>query len=158
MVWVDCHGAERINRSRFHQLRVWCAVRAVACFIPDEQDSLNLSFWVCSQALTHQKSRCQLSDRLFSCCLKISQFLSRQHDPVTTVAIQCLETTFKISSSDCHLAVPQPLREIFLNSLLKVGAAWNALKVPYYAHYHVLNSFYPLLHHLYSPSVWTLLF
>lgn len=39
----------------------------------------------------------------------------------TTVAIQCLETTFKISSSDCHLAVPQPLREIFLNSLLKVG-------------------------------------
>uniref|UniRef100_A0A671X6F9 Small glutamine-rich tetratricopeptide repeat-containing protein beta n=1 Tax=Sparus aurata TaxID=8175 RepID=A0A671X6F9_SPAAU len=35
------------------------------------------------------------------------------------VAIQCLETTFKISSSDCHLAVPQPLREIFLNSLLK---------------------------------------
>ncbi|KAA8584345.1 hypothetical protein FQN60_008130 [Etheostoma spectabile] len=39
------------------------------------------------------------------------------------VAIQCLETTFKISSSDCHLAVPQPLTEIFLNSLLKVGTA-----------------------------------
>uniref|UniRef100_A0A3Q3WC65 Small glutamine-rich tetratricopeptide repeat-containing protein beta n=1 Tax=Mola mola TaxID=94237 RepID=A0A3Q3WC65_MOLML len=38
------------------------------------------------------------------------------------VAIQCLETTFKISSSDCHLAVPQPLTEIFLNSLLKVRA------------------------------------
>uniref|UniRef100_A0A3P8W7R4 Small glutamine-rich tetratricopeptide repeat-containing protein beta n=1 Tax=Cynoglossus semilaevis TaxID=244447 RepID=A0A3P8W7R4_CYNSE len=38
------------------------------------------------------------------------------------VAIQCLETTFKISSSDCHLAAPQPLTEIFLNSLLKVGA------------------------------------
>uniref|UniRef100_A0A3P9Q7H3 Small glutamine-rich tetratricopeptide repeat-containing protein beta n=1 Tax=Poecilia reticulata TaxID=8081 RepID=A0A3P9Q7H3_POERE len=37
------------------------------------------------------------------------------------VAIQCLETTFKISSSDCHLAVSQPLREIFLNTLLKVG-------------------------------------
>lgn len=37
------------------------------------------------------------------------------------VAIQCLETTFKISSSDCHLAAPQPLKEIFLNSLLKVG-------------------------------------
>uniref|UniRef100_A0A8C9X663 Small glutamine-rich tetratricopeptide repeat-containing protein beta n=1 Tax=Sander lucioperca TaxID=283035 RepID=A0A8C9X663_SANLU len=35
------------------------------------------------------------------------------------VAIQCLETTFKIGSSDCHLAVPQPLTEIFLNSLLK---------------------------------------
>uniref|UniRef100_A0A3P9BBH6 Small glutamine-rich tetratricopeptide repeat-containing protein beta n=1 Tax=Maylandia zebra TaxID=106582 RepID=A0A3P9BBH6_9CICH len=35
------------------------------------------------------------------------------------VAIQCLETTFKISSSDCHLAVPQSLREIFLNALLK---------------------------------------
>uniref|UniRef100_H2SH54 Small glutamine rich tetratricopeptide repeat co-chaperone beta n=1 Tax=Takifugu rubripes TaxID=31033 RepID=H2SH54_TAKRU len=35
------------------------------------------------------------------------------------VAIQCLETTFKISSSDCHLAAPQPLKEIFLNSLLK---------------------------------------
>uniref|UniRef100_A0A3P8RU22 Small glutamine-rich tetratricopeptide repeat-containing protein beta n=1 Tax=Amphiprion percula TaxID=161767 RepID=A0A3P8RU22_AMPPE len=37
------------------------------------------------------------------------------------VAIQCLETTFKISSSDCHLAVPQPLTEIFLNSLLKTS-------------------------------------
>uniref|UniRef100_A0A3P9IG28 Small glutamine-rich tetratricopeptide repeat-containing protein beta n=1 Tax=Oryzias latipes TaxID=8090 RepID=A0A3P9IG28_ORYLA len=36
------------------------------------------------------------------------------------VAIQCLETTFKISSSDGHLAVSQPLREIFLNALLKV--------------------------------------
>ncbi|XP_058645461.1 small glutamine-rich tetratricopeptide repeat-containing protein beta isoform X2 [Onychostoma macrolepis] len=35
------------------------------------------------------------------------------------VAVQCLETTFKISSSDNHLAGPQPLREIFLNSLLK---------------------------------------
>uniref|UniRef100_A0A673HE21 Uncharacterized protein n=1 Tax=Sinocyclocheilus rhinocerous TaxID=307959 RepID=A0A673HE21_9TELE len=33
--------------------------------------------------------------------------------------LQCLETTFKISSSDYHLAAPQPLREIFLNSLLK---------------------------------------
>uniref|UniRef100_A0A096MEE5 Small glutamine-rich tetratricopeptide repeat-containing protein beta n=1 Tax=Poecilia formosa TaxID=48698 RepID=A0A096MEE5_POEFO len=38
------------------------------------------------------------------------------------VAIQCLETTFKISSSDCHLAVSQPLREIFLNALLKLPA------------------------------------
>uniref|UniRef100_A0A8C7YRQ5 Small glutamine-rich tetratricopeptide repeat-containing protein beta n=1 Tax=Oryzias sinensis TaxID=183150 RepID=A0A8C7YRQ5_9TELE len=37
------------------------------------------------------------------------------------VAIQCLETTFKISSSDGHLAVSQPLREIFLNALLKNG-------------------------------------
>ncbi|KAK1883693.1 Small glutamine-rich tetratricopeptide repeat-containing protein beta [Dissostichus eleginoides] len=37
------------------------------------------------------------------------------------VAIQCLETTFKIGSSDSHLAVPQPLTEIFLNSLLKNG-------------------------------------
>uniref|UniRef100_A0A9J7XHZ8 Small glutamine-rich tetratricopeptide repeat-containing protein beta n=1 Tax=Cyprinus carpio carpio TaxID=630221 RepID=A0A9J7XHZ8_CYPCA len=35
------------------------------------------------------------------------------------VAVQCLETTFKISSRDYHLAAPQPLREIFLNSLLK---------------------------------------
>ncbi|XP_069556995.1 small glutamine-rich tetratricopeptide repeat-containing protein beta isoform X1 [Brachyistius frenatus] len=43
------------------------------------------------------------------------------------VAIQCLETTFKISSGDCHLAVPQPLTEIFLNSLLKND---NNLTVP----------------------------
>ncbi|KAF4082738.1 hypothetical protein AMELA_G00154940 [Ameiurus melas] len=35
------------------------------------------------------------------------------------VAIQCLETTFKIRSSDGQLAVPQPLVEIFLNALLK---------------------------------------
>uniref|UniRef100_A0A3B3QYB5 Small glutamine rich tetratricopeptide repeat co-chaperone beta n=1 Tax=Paramormyrops kingsleyae TaxID=1676925 RepID=A0A3B3QYB5_9TELE len=33
------------------------------------------------------------------------------------VAIQCLETTFKISSSDSNLAVPQPLTEIFSNSI-----------------------------------------
>lgn len=42
--------------------------------------------------------------------------------PLSPVAIQCLETTFKITSSDCQLAAPQPLKEIFLNSLLKVGA------------------------------------
>uniref|UniRef100_H3D7G4 Small glutamine-rich tetratricopeptide repeat-containing protein beta n=1 Tax=Tetraodon nigroviridis TaxID=99883 RepID=H3D7G4_TETNG len=41
------------------------------------------------------------------------------------VAIQCLETTFKISPGDCHLAAPQPLKEIFLNSLLKVGSPEN---------------------------------
>ncbi|KAM6986103.1 small glutamine-rich tetratricopeptide repeat-containing protein beta [Aplochiton taeniatus] len=35
------------------------------------------------------------------------------------VAIQCLETTFKIKSSDKQLAVPQPLQEIFLDSILK---------------------------------------
>ncbi|KAM8871836.1 small glutamine-rich tetratricopeptide repeat-containing protein beta [Synchiropus picturatus] len=35
------------------------------------------------------------------------------------VAVQCLETTFKISSSDVHLAAAQPLTEIFLNALLK---------------------------------------
>uniref|UniRef100_A0A3Q3DJ89 Small glutamine-rich tetratricopeptide repeat-containing protein beta n=1 Tax=Hippocampus comes TaxID=109280 RepID=A0A3Q3DJ89_HIPCM len=35
------------------------------------------------------------------------------------VAIQCLETTFKISASDSHLVAPQPLMEVFLNSLLK---------------------------------------
>ncbi|KAM9820553.1 LOW QUALITY PROTEIN: small glutamine-rich tetratricopeptide repeat-containing protein beta [Neosynchiropus ocellatus] len=37
------------------------------------------------------------------------------------VAVQCLETTFKISSSDVHLAAAQPLTEIFLNALLKVS-------------------------------------
>ncbi|KAI5620113.1 small glutamine-rich tetratricopeptide repeat-containing protein beta, partial [Silurus asotus] len=37
------------------------------------------------------------------------------------VAVQCLETTFKFSSSDVHLAAPQPLREMFLNALLKVN-------------------------------------
>lgn len=41
---------------------------------------------------------------------------------LSLVAIQCLETTFKISSSDGHLAVSQPLREIFLNALLKVSS------------------------------------
>ncbi|KAL4617599.1 small glutamine-rich tetratricopeptide repeat-containing protein beta isoform X1 [Arapaima gigas] len=35
------------------------------------------------------------------------------------VAIQCLETTFKINSSDSHLAVPLPLKEIFFNSIFK---------------------------------------
>uniref|UniRef100_A0A8C2ZNH5 Small glutamine-rich tetratricopeptide repeat-containing protein beta n=1 Tax=Cyclopterus lumpus TaxID=8103 RepID=A0A8C2ZNH5_CYCLU len=35
------------------------------------------------------------------------------------VAIQCLETTFKISASEGHLAGPQPLREMFISSLLK---------------------------------------
>ncbi|XP_037657868.1 small glutamine-rich tetratricopeptide repeat-containing protein beta isoform X2 [Choloepus didactylus] len=35
------------------------------------------------------------------------------------VAIQCLETVFKITSEDTHLAVAQPLTEIFTNSLCK---------------------------------------
>ncbi|XP_028834668.1 small glutamine-rich tetratricopeptide repeat-containing protein beta isoform X1 [Denticeps clupeoides] len=43
---------------------------------------------------------------------------SDEHESLE-VAVQCLETAFKISSSDRHLAVPQPLTEIFLNCLLK---------------------------------------
>ncbi|XP_076973455.1 small glutamine-rich tetratricopeptide repeat-containing protein beta isoform X2 [Tamandua tetradactyla] len=35
------------------------------------------------------------------------------------VAIQCLETVFKITSEDTHLAVAQPLTEIFTNTLCK---------------------------------------
>ncbi|XP_054571189.1 small glutamine-rich tetratricopeptide repeat-containing protein beta isoform X2 [Eptesicus fuscus] len=35
------------------------------------------------------------------------------------VAIQCLETVFKISPEDTHLAVSQPLTEIFTNSFCK---------------------------------------
>ncbi|KAF5886331.1 small glutamine-rich tetratricopeptide repeat-containing protein beta, partial [Clarias magur] len=45
--------------------------------------------------------------------------LSSDQQESLEVAIQCLETTFKISSSDDQLAAPQPLREIFLNALLK---------------------------------------
>lgn len=36
------------------------------------------------------------------------------------VAIQCLETVFKISPEDTHLAVSQPLTEMFTNSVCKV--------------------------------------
>ncbi|XP_032493147.1 small glutamine-rich tetratricopeptide repeat-containing protein beta-like [Phocoena sinus] len=35
------------------------------------------------------------------------------------VAIQCLETVFKISAEDTHLAVSQPLTEMFTNSFCK---------------------------------------
>lgn len=35
------------------------------------------------------------------------------------VAIQCLETVFKVSPEDTHLAVSQPLTEIFTNSFCK---------------------------------------
>ncbi|XP_048224255.1 small glutamine-rich tetratricopeptide repeat-containing protein beta isoform X2 [Perognathus longimembris pacificus] len=35
------------------------------------------------------------------------------------VAIQCLETVFKISPEDTHLAVSQPLTELFTNSIRK---------------------------------------
>lgn len=64
--------------------------------------------------------------------------LSQEHNSAmfnssTIVAVQCLETTFKISSSDCHLAVTQPLTEIFLNALLKVGAAQSTSLVFSYA-------------------------
>ncbi|XP_063068865.1 small glutamine-rich tetratricopeptide repeat-containing protein beta [Engraulis encrasicolus] len=45
--------------------------------------------------------------------------LSSDEQESLEVAIQCLENTYKISPSDCHLAAPQPLTEIFLNSLLK---------------------------------------
>lgn len=37
------------------------------------------------------------------------------------VAIQCLETVFKISPEDTHLAVSQPLTEMFTNSFCKVS-------------------------------------
>ena len=55
--------------------------------------------------------------------IKASSSMYAQHlnnDSSSTVAIQCLETTFKVSSSDSHLAVPQTLPEIFQSSLLKV--------------------------------------
>lgn len=64
------------------------------------------------------------------------------HYTLFTVAIQCLETTFKISSSDCHLAAPQPLREIFLNSFLKVTT--------FYTYQPVFLSLLWLLLYLYS--------
>nr|XP_023481374.1 small glutamine-rich tetratricopeptide repeat-containing protein beta isoform X3 [Equus caballus] len=35
------------------------------------------------------------------------------------VAIQCLETVFKVSPEDTHLAVSQPLTEMFMNSFCK---------------------------------------
>jgi len=37
------------------------------------------------------------------------------------VAIQCLETVFKISPEDTHLAVSQPLTEMFTSSFCKVS-------------------------------------
>ncbi|MGH0181102.1 UNVERIFIED_CONTAM: hypothetical protein FKN15_005957 [Acipenser sinensis] len=48
-----------------------------------------------------------------------SETLNSDEHESLEVAIQCLETTFKISSVDSHLAVPQPLTEIFLNSVFK---------------------------------------
>ncbi|KAK1174328.1 small glutamine-rich tetratricopeptide repeat-containing protein beta-like isoform X1 [Acipenser oxyrinchus oxyrinchus] len=48
-----------------------------------------------------------------------SETLNSDEQESLEVAIQCLETTFKISSVDSHLAVPQPLTEIFLNSVFK---------------------------------------
>ncbi|XP_047586560.1 small glutamine-rich tetratricopeptide repeat-containing protein beta isoform X4 [Lutra lutra] len=44
------------------------------------------------------------------------QFL---YQPYHSVAIQCLETVFKISPEDTHLAVSQPLTEMFTNSFCK---------------------------------------
>lgn len=78
---------------------------------------------MCSQVLTHHNAAANSKANCLAVTLKSHKCdVSHQHYPVATVAIQCLETTFKISPSDCHLAVPQPLTEIFLNSLLKVGA------------------------------------
>uniref|UniRef100_W5MX39 Small glutamine-rich tetratricopeptide repeat-containing protein beta n=1 Tax=Lepisosteus oculatus TaxID=7918 RepID=W5MX39_LEPOC len=52
-----------------------------------------------------------------------SDTLNSDEQESLEVAIQCLETTFKISSDDSHLAVPQSLAEIFLNSIFKVCTA-----------------------------------
>lgn len=79
---------------------------------------------MCSQALTRHNNTVNSKTNCLAAILKPHKCnLSHQHHAITAVAIQCLETTFKIGSSDCHLAVPQPLTEIFLNSLLKVGTA-----------------------------------
>ncbi|MBN3312472.1 SGTB protein, partial [Atractosteus spatula] len=48
-----------------------------------------------------------------------SDTLNSDEQESLEVAIQCLETTFKISSDDSYLAVPQSLAEIFLNSIFK---------------------------------------
>ncbi|MBN3308140.1 small glutamine-rich tetratricopeptide repeat-containing protein beta [Amia ocellicauda] len=48
-----------------------------------------------------------------------SDTLNSDEQESLEVAIQCMETTFKISSEDRHLAVPQPLTEIFLSSIFK---------------------------------------
>lgn len=78
----------------------------------DEQESLEGGSVPPSSTLAHQHET----------GLDVFCFFSLiNHTLLSPVAIQCLETTFKISSSDCHLAAPQPLKEIFLNSLLKVG-------------------------------------
>ncbi|XP_042546779.1 small glutamine-rich tetratricopeptide repeat-containing protein beta isoform X2 [Dipodomys spectabilis] len=46
------------------------------------------------------------------------------------VAIQCLETVFKISPEDTHLAVSQPLTELFTNSIHKNDILPLSISVP----------------------------
>lgn len=43
----------------------------------------------------------------------------------STVAIQCLETVFKINLEDSHLAVPIRLTEMFEDSCHKVRLYWS---------------------------------
>ncbi|KAK0143003.1 Small glutamine-rich tetratricopeptide repeat-containing protein beta [Merluccius polli] len=85
------------------------------------QQWLNLNVFVCPKEENTMATERRLA-------FSIVQFLRDQahggslnsdEQESLEVAIQCLETTFKVSSSDCHLAVLQPLPEIFLNSLLK---------------------------------------
>lgn len=71
------------------------------------------------QRRRHQPPRARASDLRAATATQLQWTFSASYS--LAVAIQCLETTFKITSSDCHLAAPQPLKEIFLNSLLKVG-------------------------------------
>ncbi|XP_039614602.1 small glutamine-rich tetratricopeptide repeat-containing protein beta isoform X1 [Polypterus senegalus] len=55
-----------------------------------------------------------------------SEALNSDEHESLDVAIQCLETTFKISPDDTHLAVSQPLTDIFLNALFKIDSLSNA--------------------------------
>lgn len=89
----------------------------------DEQESLEGGSVPLLSALRTSTSLSCKSSNINRILVDVFCFLSLiNHTLPLPVAIQCLETTFKISSSDCHLAAPQPLKEIFLNSLLKVGS------------------------------------
>lgn len=89
----------------------------------DEQESLEGGSVPPLSTLRTNTSLSFKSSNRNTTLVDVLPFLSLiNHTLLSPVAIQCLETTFKISSSDCHLAAPQPLKEIFLNSLLKVGS------------------------------------
>lgn len=56
------------------------------------------------------------------CCFQRSSLLSPRPQESLEVAVQCLETSFGVTTADSHLAVGKSLPQIFTDGLAQVSS------------------------------------